>query len=89
MLVEDHQRRFPPVDLLQAAGGARGQDRIGHSYHDHAEMEERIGLPRNMTPGGEPYEVVFQEPNQTGAPLRGERSAPSAWTRPWTISRLR
>jgi hemerythrin superfamily protein len=37
------------------------KDLVDHSYHDHAEVEERLGLLKNMTPGDDQYDQVFTE----------------------------
>jgi hemerythrin superfamily protein len=34
---------------------------VDHSYHDHAEVEERIGLLKNMAPDDAQFEPVFME----------------------------
>jgi hemerythrin superfamily protein len=48
---------YPTVAL----GNPQQKDLIDHSYHDHAEVEERIGLLKNMTPGDAQYDQVFTE----------------------------
>ena len=37
------------------------KDLVDHSYHDHAEVEERIGLLKNMKPGDAQYDQIFNE----------------------------
>jgi hemerythrin superfamily protein len=48
---------YPTVAL----GDPQQKDLIDHSYHDHAEVEERIGLLKNMAPGDEQFVPVFNE----------------------------
>jgi hemerythrin superfamily protein len=48
---------YPTVALQDSAQ----KPLIDHSYHDHAEVEERIGLLKNMAPDDGQYEPVFAE----------------------------